>query len=174
MPDPATAPSADEHLAREYLYLTGVWDDFDRRALTIKGWSAAGAGAGLLALGSGKELGPLALAIIVLLCSFWVLEAHWKRFQHSNFERIAALEGHFASRVAIPGAFQCHANSRKVLDHWGWRRLLHEMRQPIVFIPYLPLLIALGLVGLWPPAGAPASARTQIVCDNIVSVANRR
>jgi hypothetical protein len=45
----------DDALQKEYLHLSGVWDDFDRRVLTIKGWTAAGSIAAMFAWASKAE-----------------------------------------------------------------------------------------------------------------------
>jgi hypothetical protein len=132
----------DEALQKEYLYLSGVWDDFDRRVLTIKGWTSAGSIAAMFAWASKPEASiGFAVGLAILIVAMWVLEAQWKVFQHSNGSRIAALEAHFAGGAQLTSAFQSHAISRRIREKWGPRGLLMWFGKPFVWIPYAPLLL---------------------------------
>lgn len=86
----------DAFLKDEYLKLQDQYEDFDRRALQIKGWVAAGSIAAI-ALGFEKDKGGIAIWITVALFSlcFWYLEARWKMFQNGLQNRIRVIEAHF-------------------------------------------------------------------------------
>jgi hypothetical protein len=136
----------DDALQKEYLHLSSVWDDFDRRILTIKGWTAAGSVAAMFAWASKPEASMgFALGLAVLIVAMWVLEAQWKVFQHSNGDRIDALEAHFAGGPRLPSPFQSHFKSRKIREGWGPRALFMWLWKPFVWIPYLPLLLIINL-----------------------------
>src|SRR4051812_2684207 len=77
-------------LKDEYLLLQNLYEDFDRRSLTIKGWVAAGA---IAALGLSFNISYSFAAIIpgfVVIISFifWYLETKWKMFQYALTDRI--------------------------------------------------------------------------------------
>lgn len=82
-------------LKDEYLLLQNFYEDFDRRILSIKGWSATIA---IAAIGAGfyktKYLWLFASAASLV---FWSLEVLWKGFQYLYAPRIAAIEKAFAT-----------------------------------------------------------------------------
>jgi hypothetical protein len=131
----------DRALQKEYLHLSAVWDDFDRRVLTIKGWTAAGSIAVMFAWSSKVEASMgFAVGLALVVIAMWVLEAQWKVFQHSNAARIDALEAHFAGTDVVRHPFQSHLRSRRIREAWGPKALLTWFWKPFVWIPYLPLL----------------------------------
>jgi hypothetical protein len=132
----------DRALQKEYLHLSAVWDDFNRRVLTIKGWTAAGSIAAMFAWSSKVEASMgFAIGLALLVIAMWVLEAQWKVFQHSNAARIDALEAHFAGTDIVRHPFQSHLRSRRIREAWGAKALLMWFWKPFVWIPYLPLLV---------------------------------
>ncbi len=145
----ATASVIDELYVREYLYSTGAWDDFDTRCLTIKGWTAVGGLAAVLAGLSSKDLSvPILGGAILVILSLWVLDAQWRVFQHSNHRRIVQLEEYFGGRRHLDAPLQCHTSSAQVRAEEGWRAWPRELLSPLVFVPYLPLVVLLGAVGI--------------------------
>jgi hypothetical protein len=147
------AASRDE-LRTEYEMIQGQYEQFDARALKIKSWSGP-----LIAavMGYGwKEHsnGPI-LAAIVAALSLWFLEAVWKSFQYCYTDRIKLIEGWFRDgRPEDIAPFQVFSAWGEVWSRWfghpkSWLPIL---RQPFVFVPYLPLLVfGLGFVmcGAW-------------------------
>jgi hypothetical protein len=78
-------------LKDEYLMLQQFYEDFDKRILAIKGWSATIA---IAAIGGGFQYRIAYLWLFAAAASlvFWLLEATWKRFQYLYAPRIAQLE----------------------------------------------------------------------------------
>ncbi len=138
----------DQLYVQEYLYSTGAWDDFDTRCLTIKGWTAAGGLAAIVAGLGAKELSlPIMAAAALVIMSLWCLEAQWRVFQHSNHKRILQLEEYFAGLRRLSAPFQPHTLSAEVRKAEGWRAWWREFVSPLVFVPYLPLLTLLAIIG---------------------------
>src|SRR5260370_32534860 len=81
-------------LRDEYLLLQNAYEDSDRRAVTIKGWSATVAAVGL---GAGFQYGRREFWMISVGTAvvFWVLEAIWKAFQYGHSRRIQQIESYF-------------------------------------------------------------------------------
>lgn len=126
-------------LAEEYKLLVHRWDDFDRRALTIKSWVAAGM---LVAVTKLDEMSPAALlgAIAVSLAA-WYLEAVWKAWQHCNGPRLSLLEAHFRGEGEPGAPYQIHA---AWVDRWksrGWCWPMAEILRPFVLLPYAPFIV---------------------------------
>ncbi|MAZ86267.1 MAG: hypothetical protein CL693_01360 [Cellvibrionaceae bacterium] len=86
-----------DYLKEEYFKLQDQYEDYDRRALQIKGWVGAGAIAAI-AIGFDSEKsgsGMIWLVISLFSCCFWYLEAKWKVFQYAISDRIRLIEAHF-------------------------------------------------------------------------------
>ena len=148
LPKPPSS-SIDQLYVQEYLYSAGAWDDFDSRCLTIKGWTAAGGLAAIVAGLGAKELSlPIMAAAGLVIISLWCLEAQWRVFQHSNHARILQLEDYFAGRRRLSAPFQPHTLSAEVRKVGGWRSWWRELVSPLVFVPYLPLLTLLAIIGV--------------------------
>jgi hypothetical protein len=82
-------------LKDEYLLIQKLYEDFDTRIMTIKGWSAT---IGLVAIGGGFYYSPyLWLFAAGIGLVFWTLEATWKSFQYNYSDRIELLEAGFRS-----------------------------------------------------------------------------
>lgn len=79
-----------ELIKDEYLLLENFYEDFDKRLMTIKGWSGTIA-LGLLGTGfhTTEYLWLLASGISLM---FWFLEALWKSFQYLHAYRISLIE----------------------------------------------------------------------------------
>ena len=109
------ADSNDTFLKDEYLKLQDQYEDYDRRALHIKGWIGAAAITGFaLGIDSNKNIDNRTLLIIgaIAIC-FWYLEASWKTFQYAISDRIRVLEAHFRQDKDIlikdPKPFQIYS-----------------------------------------------------------------
>ena len=146
--NPSSSTTIDQLYVQEYLYSAGAWDDFDTRCLTIKGWTAAGGLAAIVASLGAKELSlPIMVAAALVIFSLWCLEAQWRVFQHSNRERILQLEDYFAGRRRLSAPFQPHTLSAEVRKAEGWPAWWRELVSPLAFVPYLPLLALLAIIG---------------------------
>ncbi|MBP7000853.1 hypothetical protein [Amaricoccus sp.] len=89
----------DSFLKDEYILLQNLYEDYDRRSITIKGWVASGAIVAI-ALGFNESyslnyLIPIAVAIVTI--SIWYVETYWKMFQAALRPRIKVIEAHFRS-----------------------------------------------------------------------------
>lgn len=89
-----TPDQKNTFLKDEYLKLQDIYEDFDRRFLTIKGWSATIC-IGAIAIGLEKGTWSLWLFSALVALLFWWIEAMWKTFQYSNSLRIRLIEGYF-------------------------------------------------------------------------------
>lgn len=137
-----------EELSKEYLYLSAVWDDFDRRILIIKGWTAVGGGAAVFTLANARIASPLVpVALGVLITSLWLLEAQWKVFQYSNLSRIADLERYFRGEILLEAPFQSHHLSSEIRKRDGFRAVVEAMFPHFVCIPYVPLILLIAAMG---------------------------
>jgi len=86
-----------DYLKEEYFKLQDQHEDYDRRALQIKGWVGAGAIAGI-AIGFDPQksgIGLIWIFIAILSGCFWYLEAKWKVFQYAIADRIRMIEAYF-------------------------------------------------------------------------------
>ena len=92
-----------DYLKEEYFKLQDQYEDFDRRALQIKGWIGAGAIAGMaIGFDSGKSGdGAIWVLIAIMAGCFWYLEAKWKVFQYSLAGRIRMIEALFRGDEGI-------------------------------------------------------------------------
>nr|VFK55559.1 MAG: hypothetical protein BECKTC1821F_GA0114240_100726 [Candidatus Kentron sp. TC] len=89
------------YLKEEYFMLQNQYEDYDRRALHIKGWIGAGAIAGI-AIGFDSEKPNIIWILISILSGcFWWLEAKWRVFQRSNDARIRSIEAYFRGEDEI-------------------------------------------------------------------------
>jgi hypothetical protein len=156
-------------LKDEYAILQRQYEDFDQRALTIKGWIGAGSA---VALGSGvadtdKITMLLCLVVVFIAIVFWVIEAYWKTFQYCLSDRIRIIEAIFRDDKYLIAENQ-HPFQ---IYNWWFRSLVHDAPifpneqgrrprsrrrrffdaalQPFVLLPYAPLsALALGIL-IW-------------------------
>ena len=117
----------DAFLRDEYLKLQDQYEDYDRRALQIKGWVSAAAIAGFaLGVDANRQVENRTLLVISLFAfCFWYLEAAWKTFQYAISDRIRIIEAHFRGDLDIfvtdPKPFQIY--------YWWFQSYMHD--QPI-------------------------------------------
>lgn len=153
-------------LKDEYLKLQDYYEDYDRRSLTIKGWIAAGAAAGIaIGLDPEKNGGGMVWIFIALIAAcFWYLETYWKTFQYALADRIRIIEAYFrndkTSLFPDPDPLQIYAwwfrsfvkdepiyeHERKFRPTSRSRRLFYAAFQPFVMLPYV-LIIVICFVG---------------------------
>ena len=84
----------NDFLKDEYLLLQGFYEDFDRRALIIKGWSVTVAIAGI-AVGFEKKCPTIWALAGVAALMFWIIDGKWRMYQYANRKRIKEIEAHF-------------------------------------------------------------------------------
>jgi hypothetical protein len=127
-------------LRDEYLFLQKTYEDFDARAITMKGWSAT---IGLTAIGAAFYQSPFlwpfaALASLV----FWGIETTWKGFQYAYAPRIALLEKVFLTQEFDDVApFQIYTSWFDVVERSGFRFMQH-MRLGVVMFPHVIIIVA--------------------------------
>ncbi|MCV6620948.1 MAG: hypothetical protein OIF51_04260, partial [Cellvibrionaceae bacterium] len=157
-----------DYLKEEYFKLQDQYEQYDNRALQIKGWIAAGAIAGIaIGFEDGKSAdGMLWVIIAVLSACFWYLETKWKQFQYALGDRIQVLEAYFRGDQEIiikdPEPlqiynwwFKSYANDEPIYPYereFRPRKKLVRLwvagMQPFVMLPY-SLIIAVCIVLLF-------------------------
>ncbi len=143
-PDESTLSEHRAFLRDEYLLLQNTYEDFDKRAVTIKGWSATIAAVGL---GAGFQYGQREFWMISVGTAlvFWVLEAIWKAFQYGHSRRIQEIESYFRSENAHIVPFQAY---QTWFDEYFSRSVLGQVWENLWLVPvYLPhvLIVVAGI-----------------------------
>jgi hypothetical protein len=124
-------------LRDEYLLLQKTYEDFDSRALTIKGWSAT---IGIAAIGVGfYQSRYLWLFAAGASLAFWCLEALWKTFQYCYSERIEQLEEVF--RTGHAGAISPFQISRSWNNSWRRIRIYKQFFNGLIAVPHVVTLV---------------------------------
>jgi hypothetical protein len=167
--DPRAVPQIDakdlrDLLKEEYFKLQDLFEDFDNRALTIKGWVASGAIAALaLAFGVSEKFAPFAFYIPIFVATVtacvWGLETTWKIFQGGFAGRIRTIEAYFRDD---PDRIDKTPKPLQIYHAWADAfhrdppiyeyerahrprnivlRFLGEGLHPSVSVPYLPILV---------------------------------
>lgn len=139
----------DNLLKDEYLFLQNAYEDFDKRALLIKGWSITVALGGIGLAFQLKSMSIMVLAGLAALL-LWVMEALWKFFQYCSGPRISVIEGYFRGEQeeifplqAYTSWFDVFSSSRS----W-FKEILSNMFLAPVLIPHAPaLIVVICLVG---------------------------
>lgn len=151
-------PADKGYLKDEYVLLQNLYEDYDRRSLTIKGWMSVASVAGI-GLGFGEHGSPrIWLVVAATALCIWYLEGRWKLFQHGLRDRIRILEAAFRGEADIlvkdPAPFQIYSwwfkSTRYDTPIYPYEtatrprpfiwRLLTMMVQDFVFLPYLPIV----------------------------------
>lgn len=130
-------------LKDEYVLLQNFYEEFDRRLLTIKGWSVTVA---LGAIGVGfYQSEYLWLFAVGASIAFWLLEALWKSFQYMHAQRIAVLEKAFSKgEFENIKPLQIYNSWFEVQDKYGLRIWRH-FGMGIVALPHL-LTFVIGIL----------------------------
>jgi hypothetical protein len=134
----------DEFLKDEYLLLQGFYEDFDHRALTIKGWSVTVAVAGL-AVGFEKSSPAIWALAGIAAAMFWIIDGKWRMSQYANHKRIKEIEAHFRNKSGS-GIVPLQA-----FERWwsGYEeQSLHKVLwYPVVMLPHaLAVFLSFGLL----------------------------
>lgn len=157
--------SIRDELKEEYLFLQQTYEDFDNRALLIKGWAIT-VSLGALALGfnPGNKIffAPIFLFVCISSLLFWFIEAKWKTFQYANAYRIRILEAYFRGdenyQEIVPfqiynSWFKSYSQDPPIHEYEKFKisktplaKTLSNAMLPLIFMPYLPIIIA-GIVG---------------------------
>ena len=127
-------------LKDEYAMLQQFYEDFDKRILGIKGWSATIA---IAAIGGGLQYRIPYLWLFAAAASlvFWLLESTWKRFQYLYAPRIEEIEKIFrAQDFGEIDALQIYTSWFEVFNEEGWK-IFSTFRMGIVMFPHVVTLI---------------------------------
>lgn len=141
-------------LKDEYLKLQEIYEDFDHRSLTIKGWAITICLGGI-AVGFEKENFPLLVISGIASLLFWWVEARWKTFQYAYSYRIRQIEGFFRGdenkKDLLPlqiynSWFKAYAygvdpHTDKNDKKTPLQRTFRNARLAVVYTPYLYILI---------------------------------
>jgi hypothetical protein len=123
-------------LKDEYLHIQRVIQDFDSRAVTIKGWSVSFS----LVVLAGAFISHAPIAFLVgslSTCLFWLIEGLWKTVQYAYYDRAGKIERYFAGEVKQLIPMQVGASWYKRYKAGGKRRLLQIMCRPNVALPHV-------------------------------------
>ena len=124
-----------EQLEKEYFHLQHQVDQFDNKSLTIKAWSVtiAAAIAGSSAFSNNTEV--LLFASFVSLM-FWLIDASWKNFQYSNYQRIREIEAYMRNEESSISPFQISKSWSESFKRGGNKRLIRMMFWSHVLFPH--------------------------------------
>jgi hypothetical protein len=130
-------------LGNEYSLLQQFYEDFDKRILGIKGWSATIA---IAAIGGGfYQTRLLWLFAAGASLVFWLLETIWKGFQYCYSPRIELLERAFREdKFEHVAPFQIGKSWYKEFQKNGYQ-MFSNFKLPIVWFPHGVTMI-LGLL----------------------------
>ena len=127
-------------LKDEYAMLKQFYEDFDKRILGIKGWSATIA---IAAIGGGLQYRIRYLWLFAAAASlvFWLLESIWKRFQYLYAPRIHKIEESFREqKFDEMDPLQIYTSWYQVFEKEGWN-IFSTFRLGIVMFPHVLTLI---------------------------------
>jgi hypothetical protein len=126
-------------LKDEYSLLQQFYEDFDKRILTIKGWSATVA---IAAIGGGfVQTRFLWLFAAAASLVFWLLESLWKGFQYLYAPRIRQLEEVFRKENFNDVApLQISTSWYKAFEEHGFQ-IVSTFRMGFVCFPHVATLI---------------------------------
>lgn len=129
----------DGFLKDEYILLQGFYEDFDRRALMIKGWSVTVAIAGL-AVGFEKNIPAIWALAGVAALFFWVIDGKWRTYQYANRKRIKEIEAYFR------GDSEKSIKPLQAYERW-WSGYEEQSLCKVLYYPLvmLPHVLAIGL-----------------------------
>ena len=144
--------STNDLLKEEYFKLQDQYEEYDSRALQIKGWIGAGSIAGL-AIGLDRADagdGFVWLIIASIAACFWYLETKWKLFQYALRGRIRQIEEHFREAGRQSDVSRREPVPLQIYESWfdnydsSFRAIRTAALQGFVHLPY-SLIIALCL-----------------------------
>ena len=153
-------------LKDEYLKVLDIYEDFDKRSLGIKGWSATIA---IAAIGGGFQykISNLWLFAAAASLMFWIIEAMWKLFQSRYAARIKEIEETFrneASDVIFP--LQIYTSWAKEKGDGNLKKKTHDYFKqfisPAVLMPHLILVLAGVILYICVPAPKENNTSEQI------------
>ncbi len=141
-------------LKDEYLKLQDIYESFDQRALTIKGWAITICLGGI-AVGFEKSLDSLWYFSGIAAVLFWWIEAKWKTFQYSNSLRIRQIEGYFRNdddkkdlkplqiyntwyKSYVEGL---HPHTNKMDNRSPRQKIVSNARLSLVYTPYIYIIL---------------------------------
>jgi hypothetical protein len=142
---------SNDNLRAEYLLIQGQYEAFDQRALSLKALATPLLGAGL-AVGLKDASPAILLASALVAGSLWLLEAIWKSFQYCFTDRIKRLEAwHRGEGDPDLPPFQIFSSWNEVWTrHYRFPKNLRPiLRQPFVFLPYLPMIVVCTVAAIW-------------------------
>jgi len=124
-----------DQLEKEYFHLQQQVDEFDNKSLTIKAWSVtiAAAIAGSSAFSNNTEI--LLFASFVSLM-FWLIDASWKNFQYSNYQRIREIEAYMRQEKPDIAPLQISRAWSESFKRGGNKRLVKMMFWSHVLFPH--------------------------------------
>ena len=138
--------ASSDDLRAEYLLLQTLYEDYDKRALSLKAIAGPLLGAGVAA-GLKETSDAILVATIAVALSLWLLETIWKSFQYCLVARIERLEAWFRAEPAEPviAPFQIYATwSQSWLHYRRTTSLAGIFVQPFVALPYVVLVAVAG------------------------------
>ena len=136
-------------LAKEYFQLQTIFEQFDDRALLIKGWSIT---VTLALLVKAVELKSATIAGLSAgaACVFWLIEAMWKSFQKGFVPRMEQIESAFRAsdpEISIEYPLQIYSMwegrcrwDDVWVDCW-WFDVPGTLFYPHVVLPHLVFII---------------------------------
>lgn len=147
------ADELNRALQAEYLHIQKTIEDFDGRALVIKAWSVTFGMAAISSAFVAHSTFPF-LAAFIGSGTFWLLEAQWKVFQLSYYERSNAIEAHFRNEKRLEYPFQIggawytawkRIRKTEIRRVWGW---LHVALPHLIVVLMSATLYLMSIMGV--------------------------
>ena len=129
-------------LEKEYFHIQSTIENFDAKSLTIKAWSVSIVG---ILASSGAFFGKWQLLLFASLMSlmFWIIDAAWKSFQLTYYQRIDEIEefmrGERSSIDTLQIAHSWHASYRM----GGIKKLIRIMFWGHILLPHGAMFVGL-------------------------------
>ncbi len=121
-------------LKDEYVLLQNFYEESDRKALLIKGWSVT-ISVGGLAIGFERSEPLIWLLAGIAGFLFWAIDAKWRTYQYANRERIKQIEAYFR------GENKAKLAPLQIYSSWweGYQKqsLMRCFCMPLVMLPHM-------------------------------------
>lgn len=133
-------PQLSSSLQTEYFHLQKTIEDFDSKAMTIKGWSVT-FGLSVLVGAFASHAAPVLLIAAASSLLFWFLETMWKVFQLGYYERAGQIESHFRGEVELTVPNQIGTAWMEKWNNTPWSEVARMALWPHIALPHAVVVV---------------------------------